>query len=152
MCPEFRGRLSEIIVKFKVVPENGIFQGWGFFFYFVKLIIFHCQSKIFAHGCVIFFFMFSTNVSDERRFKGSEMFFRFNAENDRITRVKWPLLQCFGWLLTYSGEKKKVLTIGNMIKVDQIISISGTVMVKLGFSFDSMYKSFTIINKPDPEL
>ena len=53
---------------------------------------------------------------------------------------------------TYSGEKKNVLIIGKMIKVDQIISISGTVMVILSFSFDSMYKSFTMINKPEPEL
>ena len=82
-------------VNSTVVPENGIFQGWGFFFYFIKFIIFHGQPKIFAHGGIIFFFMFSANVSDEWRFKGSEMFFCFNAENDGVT---WRSVTNRGWL------------------------------------------------------
>ena len=59
---------------------------------------------------------------------------------------------CPGEQKTYSGEKKKVFTTGKIINVDQIISISGTVIVMFSFSFDAMYSSFTIIKSPEPEL
>ena len=40
---------------------------------------------------IVFFFMFSKNVTDKRRFKGSEMFFSFNAEMKSVQLSVQPV-------------------------------------------------------------
>ena len=87
----------------------------------------------------------------QRRFE----IFSFSRFNMKISWLSWmrylkELLYCTK--LTYNGVKKSVLTIGKIMNVDQIVSIWGTVIDRLSFSFESMYNRLTIMSKPELQL
>ena len=84
--------------------------------------------------------------------KQNEIFLvsRFNTCMKSSRRYSNKLL--YNIKQTYNGVKQSVLTIGKIIKVDQIVSIWGTVIDRLSFAFESMYNRLTTMSKPELQL
>ena len=75
--------------------------------------------------------------------KQNEIFLvsRFNMKSSRgySNKLLYELYNLLYYIKeTYNGVKQSVLTIGKIIKVDQTVSIWGTVIDRLSFSFESM--------------